>query len=65
MCVLLEPASILAKAWEHIVRIGHRAREWQPRMLLVTGAGPIGLLAAMMGYNAGSTCMSSTATRAA
>jgi threonine dehydrogenase-like Zn-dependent dehydrogenase len=47
--VLLEPASILAKAWDHTERIGHRARAWQPRSLLVTGAGPIGLLAAMMG----------------
>ena len=47
--VLLEPASILAKAWDHAERIGHRARAWQPRTLLVTGAGPIGLLAALMG----------------
>jgi glucose 1-dehydrogenase len=47
--VLLEPASILAKAWDHTERIGHRARAWQPRTLLVTGAGPIGLLAALMG----------------
>jgi glucose 1-dehydrogenase len=46
--VLMEPASILAKAWDHITRIGQRAR-WQPKTLLVTGAGPIGLLAAMMG----------------
>ena len=46
--VLLEPASIAAKAWEHIERIGARAL-WQPRRLLVTGAGPIGLMAAMMG----------------
>lgn len=45
--VLLEPASVLAKAWEHIERIGQRAR-WQPGTVLVTGAGPIGLLAAMM-----------------
>ena len=47
--VLLEPASILAKAWDYAERIGHRARAWQPRTLLVTGAGPIGLLAALMG----------------
>jgi threonine dehydrogenase-like Zn-dependent dehydrogenase len=47
--VLLEPASILAKAWDHTERIGHRARAWQPKTLLVTGAGPIGLLAALMG----------------
>lgn len=46
--VLTEPASVVAKAWEHIERIGSRAA-WQPRTVLVTGAGPIGLLAAMMG----------------
>jgi threonine dehydrogenase-like Zn-dependent dehydrogenase len=46
--VLLEPASVLAKAWEHIERIGQRAR-WEPRTVLVTGAGPIGQLAALMG----------------
>jgi threonine dehydrogenase-like Zn-dependent dehydrogenase len=47
--VLLEPASIVAKAWDHVARIGQRSRSWVPRTLLVTGAGPIGLLAAMMG----------------
>src|SRR6266852_4629052 len=47
--VLLEPASILAKAWDHNERIGRRARAWEPRTVLVTGAGPIGLLAALMG----------------
>jgi glucose 1-dehydrogenase len=51
--VLLEPASILAKAWDHIERIGHRARAWQPKILLITGAGPIGLLAALMGMQRG------------
>ena len=51
--VLLEPASVLAKAWNHIERIGQRARGWQPRSLLVTGAGPIGLLAALMGKQRG------------
>jgi len=51
--VLLEPASILAKAWEHITRIGGRMREWRPRVLLVTGAGPVGLLAALMGSQRG------------
>ncbi|MFL6797652.1 MAG: glucose 1-dehydrogenase [Xanthobacteraceae bacterium] len=53
LAVLLEPASILAKAWDHIERIGQRARAWQPRSLLVTGAGPIGLLAALMGQQRG------------
>jgi threonine dehydrogenase-like Zn-dependent dehydrogenase len=51
--VLLEPASILAKAWDHTERIGRRLRDWQPRTLLVTGAGPIGLLAALMGAQRG------------
>jgi threonine dehydrogenase-like Zn-dependent dehydrogenase len=50
--VLLEPASVVAKAWEHIERIGSRAR-WTPARVLVTGAGPIGLLAAMIGVQRG------------
>lgn len=50
--VLLEPASILAKAWEHVERIGSRAT-WRPRTVLVTGAGPIGLLAALFGAQRG------------
>jgi len=50
--VLLEPASVLAKAWEHIDRIGRRAH-WEPHGVLVTGAGPIGLLAALMGRQRG------------
>lgn len=47
--VLLEPASILAKAWDHAERLGRRQCCWHPRTLLVTGAGPIGLLVALMG----------------
>ena len=50
--VLLEPTSVVAKAWEHIERIGHRAA-WSPRVALITGAGPIGLLAAMLGVQRG------------
>ena len=50
--VLLEPTSVVAKAWEHVERIGHRAR-WQPSKVVVTGAGPIGLLAAMLGVQRG------------
>jgi threonine dehydrogenase-like Zn-dependent dehydrogenase len=50
--VLLEPTSVVAKAWEQIERIGNRAN-WQPRNVLVTGAGPIGLLAAMFGVQCG------------
>jgi glucose 1-dehydrogenase len=51
--VLLEPASILAKAWDQTERIGHRTGIWRPRTLLVTGAGPIGLLAALFGVQRG------------
>lgn len=51
--VLMEPASIVAKAWQHVDRIGRRTASWRPRSLLVTGAGPIGLLAAMMGVQRG------------
>jgi glucose 1-dehydrogenase len=50
--VLLEPASILAKAWAHIENIGARAR-WTPKRVLVTGAGPIGLFAALLGAQRG------------
>ncbi len=50
--VLLEPTSVVAKAWEHIERIGRRA-DWAPKKVLVTGAGPIGLLAAMIGVQRG------------
>lgn len=50
--VLLEPTSVVAKAWDHIERIGHRAC-WEPHLVLVTGAGPIGLLAAMLGVQRG------------
>jgi threonine dehydrogenase-like Zn-dependent dehydrogenase len=50
--VLVEPASIVAKAWEQIGRIGGRA-SWAPRRVLVTGAGPIGLLAALLGVQQG------------
>ncbi len=50
--VLLEPATVLAKAWEHIEAIGRRAR-WEPRRLLVTGAGPVGLMGALMGKQRG------------
>lgn len=45
---LVEPASVLAKAWEQAERIGQRA-VFRPERVLVTGAGPIGLLAALFG----------------
>jgi threonine dehydrogenase-like Zn-dependent dehydrogenase len=50
--VLLEPATVVAKAWEHILAIGRRTF-WDPDMVLVVGAGPIGLLAALIGAQLG------------
>ena len=52
LAVLLEPTTVVAKAWELVA--GMRARAfWEPRQALVTGAGPIGMLAAMIGVRAG------------
>jgi glucose 1-dehydrogenase len=50
--VLLEPATVVTKAWEQVLAVGQRAF-WEPRTVLVTGAGPIGLLAAMVGRQHG------------
>jgi threonine dehydrogenase-like Zn-dependent dehydrogenase len=52
LAVLLEPASVLAKAWEQTDRIFARA-SLRPEVALVTGAGPIGLLAALMAVQRG------------
>jgi len=50
--VLTEPASVLAKAWEQIERISRRACSAHERVLVI-GAGPIGLLGALMGAQRG------------
>jgi glucose 1-dehydrogenase len=50
--VLMEPTTVVAKAWEHILAVGRRAF-WEPRTVLVTGAGPIGLLGALLGRQLG------------
>jgi threonine dehydrogenase-like Zn-dependent dehydrogenase len=50
--VLLEPTTVVAKAWEHIAAIGRRSF-WEPSTVLVVGAGPIGLLAALIGVQYG------------
>jgi threonine dehydrogenase-like Zn-dependent dehydrogenase len=50
--VLLEPTSVVAKAWEEVDRVGGRAH-WDPKTVLITGAGPIGLLAALIGVQRG------------
>ncbi len=50
--VLMEPTTVVAKAWDQVEQIG--ARAWfEPKSVLVTGAGPIGLLAAMLGTQRG------------
>lgn len=50
--MLLEPTSVVAKAWEQIDLVGGRA--WfEPEVVVVTGAGPIGLLAALIGVQRG------------
>ena len=50
--VLLEPTTVVAKAWEQVAAVGQRAF-WEPRTVLVTGAGPIGLLAALIATQRG------------
>ncbi len=50
--VLLEPTSVVAKAWEHAEQIGARAF-FEPRVALIMGAGPIGLLAALLARQRG------------
>jgi threonine dehydrogenase-like Zn-dependent dehydrogenase len=47
--VLVEPASVVTKAWEQLDQAARRPR----RRALVLGAGPIGLLAAMLGVQRG------------
>jgi threonine dehydrogenase-like Zn-dependent dehydrogenase len=50
--VLIEPTTVVTKAVEQVIAVGHRAF-WQPETVLVTGAGPIGLLAALIAKQRG------------
>lgn len=50
--VLLEPTSIVAKAWRRIDAFAGMTCH-EPRTVLVTGAGPIGLLAALLAVQRG------------
>ena len=52
LAVLLEPTTVVAKAWELVGAMRARAF-WHPKQVLVTGAGPIGMLAAMIGVQFG------------
>jgi threonine dehydrogenase-like Zn-dependent dehydrogenase len=45
--VLMEPTSVVAKAWDEIDAVFSR-RCARPRSAVITGAGPIGLLAALL-----------------
>jgi len=47
--VLVEPASVVVKAWERLDRLA----SFEFDSVLVTGAGPIGLLAALIGVQRG------------
>src|SRR5947209_13307798 len=50
--VLTEPTSVVAKAWEQVERV--RQQGCRPlTSVLITGAGPIGLLAALLGAQRG------------
>jgi threonine dehydrogenase-like Zn-dependent dehydrogenase len=50
--MLMEPTSVVAKAWDEVAKVG--ARAWfEPTKVLITGAGPIGLLAALLGVQRG------------
>ena len=50
--VLMEPTTVVAKAWEQIERVLARAT-LAPERVLVCGAGPIGLLAALLARQRG------------
>ncbi len=46
--VLMEPTSVVTKAIEEAARVQRARLAWEPHRALVTGAGPVGLLAAML-----------------
>ncbi len=50
--VLMEPTSVVSKAWEQSEKIASRA-PFERKVALITGAGPIGLLAALLGVQRG------------
>jgi glucose 1-dehydrogenase len=50
--MLLEPTTVVAKAWEQVNRVGERSY-FHPRRALITGAGPIGLLAGLLAVQQG------------
>lgn len=48
VAVLLEPLTISEKGWRHVAAAQRRMTVWEPRRAIVAGAGPVGLLAAMV-----------------
>jgi threonine dehydrogenase-like Zn-dependent dehydrogenase len=48
VAVLLEPLTISEKGWRHVTVAQRRMTVWEPRRALVTGAGPVGILAAVV-----------------
>jgi len=48
VAVLLEPLTISEKGWRHVSVAQRRMTVWEPRRALVTGAGPVGILAAVL-----------------
>jgi threonine dehydrogenase-like Zn-dependent dehydrogenase len=52
VAVLMEPTSVVVKAWEQSLRIAARSSVL-PRTALITGSGPVGLLAALIGKQKG------------
>jgi threonine dehydrogenase-like Zn-dependent dehydrogenase len=50
--MLMEPTTVVAKAWEQVRLVGERS--WfRPARALITGAGPVGLLAALLSVQQG------------
>jgi threonine dehydrogenase-like Zn-dependent dehydrogenase len=47
VAVLLEPLTITEKGWRHLAAAQRRMTVWEPRTAIVTGAGPVGILAAV------------------
>ncbi len=48
VAVLLEPLTISEKGWRHLAAAQRRMTVWEPRNAIVTGAGPVGILAAVL-----------------
>jgi glucose 1-dehydrogenase len=46
VAVLLEPMSVVEKGIDHTFLLQRRLKVWKPKLAMVLGAGPIGLLAA-------------------